>query len=301
MGPMCISDGTQIGTDVACWGGNFANSYILTDACDEPDCRDLSAYATFTGESGKLSFSTDGDVPTANGYNPNFIPFSMEIGLDAIREQKLERGKWIDNSHTLESLAKEALYDLTEWDKGQDGFGVKFQGLNAMELRLHVTLSNGAELTVKFYLMCQPGQIKNGPTGDEEYTRVERGSLKFSVDLINWPFCSNQEAIKAAGVHPKDVSSDPRYCPEKSKQKTEDGERVEIVWIMSRDGAQPYSVVNNDRTFVMTTIDDDLNLNQVSITTSNWANSAINGWLPLSEDPDVVIAGSRFELFVHIP
>lgn len=125
------------------------------------------------GQSGKISLS----------YNDTSFSNSQTIEFDSVYERNAQ-GQIIGNTgstkHSVNSFASQ---DFTFSSVAT----TTYQGLACDNLNFTTTMiNNQATLKVLLYIFKQAGSI----TTSNENLTVKEGSLKFSVVVENWPFCT---------------------------------------------------------------------------------------------------------------
>jgi hypothetical protein len=155
-------------------------SLFSMNFCEDTDVSVNGVSVKALGQSGKLVLTkniTNGNTTTEESVTVNF---------SALRERDINGeivGKAGKVKHSFENFAQLefAVSNFTE---------AKYQNLSVHQASLVASdiVAEGTNFTGTFYVFTQEGEIT---TGTNETVRVAPGAVKFSIDVVNWPFCSN--------------------------------------------------------------------------------------------------------------
>jgi hypothetical protein len=90
------------------------------------------------------------------------------------------QGKTMDEQHKIDSFANATI----RWIEEKDG---KINGVGMKNLTMIATFPSETEMRMHVMLFKEKGKIK---AGDDEFN-VKRGSVKVSVEIMNWAFCGS--------------------------------------------------------------------------------------------------------------
>lgn len=140
------------------------------------------------GQSGKM------EVTRAAAVTPTTDKETITITMSSLKEKDAdgnEVGKGGDTKHSYQNFAQ---LDFTFSDFEDTNFsGVKCRKLKFGSPAGALFPSLGTTLNINVYLFFESGTVK---TGNVSSFDVKKGTMKFSVDVNNWPFCLPKETCK---------------------------------------------------------------------------------------------------------
>lgn len=162
--------------------------FTSTAICQDAEMKVKDVLLKVMGESGKIEITLKKVVEGVEKIDTVNIRFSSLTERDSSGN---EVGKAGSVKHSFNNFAqiKKEVSKVTE---------TKFQNINAYSISLTAKdiVAPNSNFIGTFYIFNGSGKIN---TGGSETVDVSPGSIKFSLDIQDWPFCQQMETC--SGVH----------------------------------------------------------------------------------------------------